>query len=341
MSFDPTKPVYPGYTQYMQIQNASTVVTPIKLKDVTLAPGVDPNNILQLPSIPKDVMASMVSTMTTTTITPIPPKAVSEETQNLISKVCALTESILQRHIERPSPYSPESSPDSPESSPEIKPPTVQPNNDTFSSDYTRSGFFSNFLLMFPRFNKTVVHHHYHQHEKNKEENNNVLIGLISAVGTFAMGYFLGKAASESKKVQKEASSFNDLKVKWENNKKYYKDEYQSILNEILKNVDAILQRKRANNVYNLALLTFGLIGGVTGFAGAIIASKVVIATASVIGLTVGTLALFKLGFSLSNTDDKDDAEVIAKKLEELKDYPIPTLNPIPTLYPILEENNV
>jgi hypothetical protein len=177
---------------------------------------------------------------------------------------------------------------------------------------------------------ETHHHHHYHgeRHPNQKEDDTGVrvLVGITAFIGALFLAYKTGQAVAQGEKVQKQAVNFEELKGDWEKNKTCYDNQFQSLVDRVVKRVDNILQRRETNRAHKMALLILGLVACGTGFGGAVVGSGFLMVTGVGIGALAGVVALYKLGYAYFSTLDQDDAEEIDLDLNQLSQLqqPIP-----------------
>lgn len=174
--------------------------------------------------------------------------------------------------------------------------------------------------------NESHVHHHHavqENQEKDKDQTGlRILVGVIGLTVALATAFFLGKAVAGQEDEQDEKVNFDDLNTAWNSNQGLYPANYRSTVTRIVGKMESIYARKTTDRTHKFVLLTFALIAGGSAFAGALVASKVLMIAAVVIGGCTGAAALYKLGYSYFSKREQKDAEAIEKGLFELRALP-------------------
>lgn len=179
--------------------------------------------------------------------------------------------------------------------------------------------------------NETIVHNHYHPEGSEKESDDSgtrVLAGVVGLVIAFAAAFFIGKAVANGEDVQEEQSTFDELKGRWQVHKDSYYSNYQTIVDRIVTKTEAIMQRHEKSRTQNIAMLISAFVAGGALFAGALAASKVVMAVGLVVAAATTAFALYKAGYSYFSTRDQKDAQAIDRDLIELSGQPLPIIYP-------------
>ena len=82
--------------------------------------------------------------------------------------------------------------------------------------------------------------------------------------------------------------------------------------------MESIYKRHQNNRVHKIALLIAAFVAGGAAFAGALAASKVLMAAGVVIGACTAAVGLYKLGYSYWSNRETKDAQAIDKALNEV-----------------------
>lgn len=174
----------------------------------------------------------------------------------------------------------------------------------------------------------THVHHHYHNGNEEQEQEKDqtglrIFVGIVGLAAALATAFFLGKAVAGQEDAEDETEHFEGLKTRWEMKKDLYEDDYQSNVDVIIQRMESIYTRHQNNRVHKIALLIAAFIAGGAAFAGALVASKVLMAAGVVIGACTAAVGLYKLGYYYWSNRETKDAQAIDKALDELKVMPL------------------
>lgn len=164
--------------------------------------------------------------------------------------------------------------------------------------------------------------------EKKDDSMQRIIFGVIGLIAFFTTAYFGGKAAAQGEELSDKIDTFEKLKNQWNDNRlshyiryPYYAQHVDSVVSK----AENILQRAKINRTHKLALLVFAFIAGSAAVAGSLIGSKPMMATAVVIASATAVAGLFKFAYTSFSKRDKNDAEIIQKKLMALLDAEICT----------------
>jgi hypothetical protein len=149
-------------------------------------------------------------------------------------------------------------------------------------------------------------------------------LGLISA---FASGYFISKAASELKQLQKEKSNLRELKGEWSYNQTYpaYNTGYRTSVDRVVEKTEIALDNLIDKKVQEIVYLTLGLIAEGVVLAGTFTGTAVLIAAGSALCTTVALASLLHLGYNYMKNQNEIDAEDLEQELMDVESRGIST----------------
>lgn len=165
----------------------------------------------------------------------------------------------------------------------------------------------------------------YGSNRNEKDDSNSALraiVGLISVAVGGAAFYALGNTIKGFQKIERKLEENHSFTAELRNYKQINESaegscEYINQLEQIASLRENILQRKKRNNLFNLAAIITGATACTIAAVGAIINAPALMGGGLLLGLGVGAVALVKWGMD-SDSKQKRDAKALLRAVNEL-----------------------
>lgn len=168
---------------------------------------------------------------------------------------------------------------------------------------------------------ETHVHNDGDKSKKEEKDNTGlrILVGVIGLAVALWTAFSVGKEIAKQEDAQEKTEDYETLKSTWDTNRSYYNNAYVINVDKVVNRMDAINARNATNRTHKMALLALTFAAGGAAFAGALVASNLLMGAAAVMGACAGVFALYKLGYACFNTREHKDANAIEKTLYTLE----------------------
>lgn len=156
------------------------------------------------------------------------------------------------------------------------------------------------------------------ERDKTDEKTNNVVIFLVTFIGSCVIAYLTGKALAEKDTVKDVKQTFSERVEEWETVKANYSEFQQTLIKTIISHVQQILNRKQSDKSSQVRLRVGLLATTIIVAVGAVLNSAPLMAGGAVGSMGFSVILIFKWGYNSFDKRNDHHARIILKKLAKL-----------------------